>query len=47
MKLLQYIDQEIRILKIELKDAIVSSHKDEIITKLDALYTVKELYKEA
>ena len=44
--MLQYIDQEIRILKIELKDAIVASHKDEIITKMDALYRVKELYKE-
>ena len=46
MKLLKYIQIEINILRAELKDAIVSSHKDAIITKLEALYTLQHLYAE-
>jgi hypothetical protein len=47
MQLLKYLNIELTILKTEFKDAIVSSHKDDILKKIDAIHSLIDLYERA
>ena len=45
MHLIKQLNIELNILKIELKDAIVTSHKDNIIRKMEAIHAMLDLYE--
>lgn len=45
MKLIKYLNIELNFLKIELKDAIITSHKDNILEKINSIYAILELYE--
>lgn len=46
MELIRLAKIEVNILLVELKDAIVSSHRDDIMRKLETLYKLIDLYEE-